>query len=164
MEYYTKICENVVGGREEHYLDKDETRFLMRLCQLTPVRTASDTQIKAALGTQAFTTNWLNLRAWTLRQIQRHIQDLYPENGDFEDKQRLQFTAELLTHDQITADLIENSTAVITSYQHSPLTIGETPLGNSGLTGSQLTLVLETVQQLLTVPTQINVNIEQDLA
>ena len=166
MEYYAKICENVPGGAEEYGLGEDETRFLMRLCQLPPACEASDSQIKAALGTQAFLTNWLKLRAWTLRQIQLNVQQLYPENNGFEDKdnQRYQFIAELLTHNKITVDLIEHSTAVITSYLHSPLSVGATPLGNSGLNGSQLTLVLQTVQQLLTVPTQIKVNIEQDVA
>lgn len=164
MEYYAKIHENVAGGVEESYLGAAENRFLVRLCQLTPAGEVSDLQLKAALGTQVFLTNWLKLRAWTLRQIQHNIQQLYPENGYFKDNWRQQFTAELLTHHRITVGLIENSTAVITSYQHSPLAEGETPLGNSGLTGSQLTMVLQTVQQLLTVPTQIKVNIEPDKA
>lgn len=136
----------------------NQSEVIERLFGL-PVRSyANNEQVHDAIQTDKFKQNWLKFQAWSLRQIQLHADDLLAEFEELDDNQT-KMISELKNHaDTFTVGDVKKYNERLTDFLQCPLAESEIVLGNSGLDGNKVALILDFVGDLVRDPKNVEVS------
>lgn len=129
-----------------------------RLFGLPVCSYADNDQIHDAIQTDLFKQNWLKFQVWGLRQIQLHADDLIAEFENLDNNQA-KMISELKVHDDtFTVGDVKKYNERLTDFLQCPLAESEIVLGNSGLDGCDVALILDFVGDLVRDPKNTEVS------
>ena len=146
-----KISSNYVGTT-------NQSEVIERLLGLPARSYADNDQIHDAIQTDMFKQTWPKFQVWSLRQIKLHADDLLAEFEDLDDNQA-NMISKLKAHaDTFTVGDVKKYNERLTDFLQCPLAESEIVLGNSGLDGSEVALILDFVGDLVRDPENVEVS------
>lgn len=158
---YNAFATTFYNGKEvssDHIGTTNQSEVIERLFGLPSRSYADNDQVHDAIQTDMFKQNWLKFQAWSLRQIQLHADKLLAEFEDLDDDQA-KMISELKNHaDKFTVGDIKKYNERLTDYLQCPLAESEIVLGNSGLDGNEVALILDFVGDFVRDPKNIEVS------
>ena len=160
MSYNVSITKSYAGEElSTNYIGTTNlSEAIERLLGLPARSYADNDTTHNAIQTDKFKQNWLKFRAWSLRQIQLHADDLLAEFDDLDDNQ-IKMINELKAHtDTFTVGDVKEYNDSLTDLLQCPLTGSGIVLGNSGLDGAEVALMLDFVGDFVRDPNHVEIS------